>query len=118
MIKKMLSIFILGLLLSLLSQICFASEEIENKIQGSIELIGYTERINGQEWNLTFYCKLTDKIKIGIFENIHQYQNWQEKDNEYNTNVFLSYKLEDQLEFYFVPWNSIESPYFKVKYNF
>jgi hypothetical protein len=122
--KRLLSILVLGLLLIFSTQ-CFAepiSSNEETKLHGSIEAIGYFERINGTEWNLNLWYDVSEKIKIGIRENILQYQEWQCKDNEYNTEVFLIYKVIDEpnekLEFYFVPFNTIDSPYFKVKYSF
>jgi hypothetical protein len=114
--KKMFSILVLVLLLGMSTQLCFATEE--EKFDGSIELIGYFERINGQEWNLDLNYKLTDKVKIGVNENIHQYQQWQNKKNEYNTEFYLNWQCLDQLNFYFVPFNTIDSPYFKIKYEF
>jgi hypothetical protein len=119
--KKMLSVLILGLLLGLFSQICLAdsdNERFEPNFHGSIEAIGYFQPINGQEWNLTLWYEFTDEVKVGINENIH---NWSEEfnlDTKYNTEVFLIYKLSDQLEFYFVPYTSEDNPYFKVKYSF
>jgi hypothetical protein len=115
-IKKLLSVLILGLLIGLMSQICFATEE--SNLHGSIELVGYFERINGQEWNLKLWYDLTDEVKIGIRENIHQYQEWQGKDNEYNTEIFLIYRFHEELELYFVPLNTQNEPYFKIKYEF
>lgn len=124
--KKLLGVLILGLLLGLSAQMCFASETSEpgseTNLHGSIEAIGYFERINGNEWDLNLWYEVNEEIKIGIRENIHQYQEWQGKDNEYNTEIFLIYKVIDEpnekLEFYFVPFNTIDSPYFKVKYSF
>lgn len=116
--KKLFTVLILGLLLGLSTQICFADD---SKVHGSIELVGYLERINGQEWNLNLYYELTDEVKVGIKENIHQYQEWQGRENEYNTEIFLIYRFHDQFELYFVPFNtkdSTDSTYFKVKYEF